>query len=131
MILILPDDSHAYIPVTWTNLQTKHHELKKSDQSPPTIGSCRELMQVHIVVDSLLRRIDSDKTATQAHKENDTNETNDPVGTKPESPLICQSDLGPPRFSYQKGGDRQAVITDGQVNKSRTHGRGKRTGGQS
>ena len=110
LILVLPDDSHAYIPVAWTNLQAKHDDAKKSNQASPTIASCRDLMRARVVVDSLLRRMSSVRIATETQKEND-NGTNDIVGTRTDSRFVCQPNLGATQHSSQNEcGDKAIVI---------------------
>lgn len=130
LILVFPDDSHAYIPVAWTNLQAEHDDAKKSNPTSPTIASCRDLMRACIVVDSLLRRMSSVKTAMETQKEND-NGTNDIVGARTGSRFGCQSNLGATQHSSQNGCGDKAIIIDGQGCKPKPQRGGKQTGGQS
>ena len=48
LILILPDDSHAYIPLAWTNLQAE----QKNNPTSSIIASCDDLMRARFVIDS-------------------------------------------------------------------------------
>jgi hypothetical protein len=131
LILILADDSHALIPAAWTSLQTRYDSTKQPVPASETIASCYDLMQAQVVVDSLLRRMDSTKTAIQTHKENNDHGTNDLVGTRSGNQIACQSGLETTRHNYQKGGSNKVVIIDGQGCKPNSRPKIKRTGGQS
>jgi len=113
LILVLPDDSHAFIPVAWTNLQAEHDDTKKNNSTSPTMASCCDLMRAQVVVDSLLRRMSSVKTAIETQKEND-NGTNDIVGTMEDNRIGWQSDLGANRSCCQNGCSDKAIAIDGQ-----------------
>ena len=130
LILILPDDSHAYIPVTWTDLQAEHDDVKQSDPTSPAIACCRDLMRTRVVVDSLLRRMSSLKTAMETQKENDNGAT-DTVGTRTDSQFGCQSNLEATRPESQDRRSDKAIVGDGQGRKSKPRRCRKDTGGQS
>ena len=115
LILILPDDSHAYIPVSWTNLQTETDKTEKGDSISHLIAHCRDLVRAQVVVHSLLRKMSSEQTAIKTQKENDNdNGTDDLVGTGANGRISCQSDLGTTRSCCQKRYGHTVVTIDGQ-----------------
>ena len=103
LILILPDDSHAYIPIAWTNLQPKSDDDKSKPISHP-LAYCRDLMRTQVVVNSLLRKMSCNQTATKTQKEND-NGANDLMESRTDNRISSQSDLGTTRSCRQNGCD--------------------------
>jgi len=130
LILILPDDSHAYIPVAWTDLQTEHDDAKESGPTSLTVASCHDLMRARVVVDSLLRRMSSIKTATETQKENNHG-ANDTVGARTTRRLGGPSGLAATRPGSQKRYSDKAIVGDSQDCKSKLQRYRKYTGGKS
>ena len=130
LILILPDDSHAYIPVTWTDLHGEHDDAKEGNPSSVTIASCRMLIRARVVVGSLLRRMSCGKTATETQKENNNGAT-DTVGARTDSQFGCPPTLATTRSGSQKGCSNKAIVSDGQGCKSKPQRYKKHTGEQS
>jgi hypothetical protein len=118
LIVVLPDDSHAYIPVAWTDLQGEHDPHKSNPTAAP-IAFCRDLMRTQVVVDSLLRRISSVKTATKTQKENG-NGTNDIVGTKGGDRIGYQSNLAATRSRCKSRYGHKAFAINGQSSKPKS-----------
>jgi hypothetical protein len=94
------------------------------------MASCRDLIRAQVVIDSLLRRMSSIKTATETQKENN-NGTNDIVGTTGDNRISCQSDLGATRSCCQNGHGDKAIAIDGQGCKPKSKRNAKQTGEQS
>jgi hypothetical protein len=116
LILILPDDSHAYIPIAWTNLQTQSDDDKKGKPISHPIAYCRDLMRAQVVVDSLLRKMSCNQTATKTQKEN-YNGANDLMESRTDKRIGSQSDLGTTRSCRQNGCDYKVVTIDGKDRK--------------
>jgi len=119
LIVVLPDDSHAYIPVAWTDLQVEHGSDKKNDLASPPIAFCRDLVRTQVVVDSLLRRMSSVKTATETQKEN-SNGTNDIVGTTGDNRISYKSNLAATRSRGKNGYGHKAIATNDQSRKPKS-----------
>jgi len=113
LILILPDDSRALIPVAWTNVRAESDTPKEDSSSSYPIAHCRDLMRAQVVVDSLLRKMSNEQTAIKTQKENDDG-ANDLVGFGADSRISCQSDLGTTRSCCQKRCGSTVIATDGQ-----------------
>ena len=130
LILVLPDDSHAFIPVAWTSLKAQHDDAKKSNPTSLTMASCCDLRRAQVVVDSLLRRMSSVKTAIETEKEND-NGTKDIVGTMGDNRIGWQSDLEATRSCCHNGCGDKAIAIDSQDCKPKSQRSAKPTGERS